>query len=86
VDSTDIQPKGADPFGEISYASLVLRAPLVCLGYRLGMRIKSDDESNLWRALTSNDGVITGILCPDVIDELQDEDQVFCMRSEPFRA
>lgn len=85
VDSTYIQPKGVDPFGEILNASLVLRATVVSVDHRPMEEEKYRNDSSGWRAVIGKDGAETGIFYPDIIDEVLDGDQIFCLnvRSEP---
>ncbi len=87
VDSTHIQPKGADPFGEVLKASLVLRARVIPVNPMLET-IKYENNYNGSRATTTNDGASANaaVFYPNIISELQDADQIFCVsiRSEPF--
>lgn len=85
MDSTHIQLKGADPFGEVSNASLVLRARVVPVN-PMPDSIIYENSWNGSRATTTKDGANVGLSYPDIINELQDADRMFCMsvRSEPF--
>ena len=84
VDSTHIQPKGADPFGEISNAFLVLRACVASVDPMPATIKYENSNKDLW-ATTTKDGVNAGIFYPDNIDELQDAEEIFYLsvKSEP---
>lgn len=84
VDSTDIQPKGVDPFGEILSASLVLRGAVVSVNHR-PIETKYRQDSTGLRAIIGKDGADVGVFYPDIINEVLDADPIFCLsvRSEP---
>lgn len=65
--------------------SLVLRARVIPVNPMLET-IKYENNYNGSRATTTNDGANTAVFYPDIINELQDADQIFCIsiRSEPF--
>lgn len=84
VDSTDIQSKGVDPFGEIMSASLVLRGTVVSV-YHKSIETKYRQDSTGLRAIIGKDGADVGVFYPDIIGEVLDADPIFCLsvRSEP---
>lgn len=86
VKSTNIQPKGADAFGEILEASLVMRARLVLLDL-MPKSIEYEDYQNFGGIFVTKDGANAGVLYPDVMHTLEGGNQICCLpiRTEPLR-
>ena len=79
LNSIHIQPKNADPFGEISNAFLVLRARIVSVD-SIPETIKDEYNNKGSMAVLKKDGISAGVFYPDDMNELQDADRIFCLR------
>jgi hypothetical protein len=86
VCGTHVQPSGADQYGAISKASLLLRGKIAQLKIR---RQSSKDEENpevsyeTWEVLETTDGSIAGAIYLDIMNEIPHHTQVWCLSVRP---
>jgi hypothetical protein len=89
VRDTHLEPSGADQYGAISKASLLLRGKMTQLKVRRQSSKDGEDldvSNETWRVLETIDNSIAGAIYLDVMNELSNYTQVWCLnvRPEPF--
>lgn len=84
-----LQPSGIDQYGAIGKASLLLRGKMAQLKIRRpfsknGENLESSNQ--IWKALGTTDGTIVGAIYFDIMNELFNYTQVWCLsvRPKPF--
>lgn len=90
IRGTHLQPSGADQYGAISQASLLLRGRMIQLKIRRQFSKDSDDleaSNKTLKALETTDDSIAGAIYLDIMNEVSNYTQVWCLsvRPEPFR-
>jgi hypothetical protein len=89
VRDTNLQPSGADQYSAISKASLLLRGKMTQLKIRSQSSKDGEDlevSNKTWKVLETTDDFIAGTIYLDVMNELSNYTQVWCLnvRPKPF--
>lgn len=89
VRDTDLHPSGADHDSAISNASLLLCGKMTQLKIRRQSSKDGEDlevSNKTWKVLETTDDFIAGAIYLDVMNELSNYAQVWCLnvRPEPF--